>query len=176
MTASWLLGRTELETLFEELATELQVDGLRAEVLMVGGSWMLWYEMREATRDVDSAQTLSPEVAAAVARVAPRHDLDPDWLNDRAAPFMPLGFEVGTSTIVYEHAALVVRTPPASTIFLMKLYAGRAPDRDDLVKLWPVSRFSTPEEAVAAYERAYPHAPDDPHLIDFVAAISRAAG
>lgn len=175
MSPSWLLGRRELEALFEELATELEVGRLHAEILMVGGSWMLWYEMREATRDVDSAQRLSSDVAAAVARVAPRHDLDPDWLNDRAASFVPLGFDMATATIVYEHAALIVRTPPASTIFLMKLYAGRAPDHDDVVKLWPVSRFSTPEEAVAAYERAYPHAPDDPHLVAFVAEISRAS-
>ncbi len=71
MSAGWLLSRRELEALFDELATELDADGLFAEILMVGRPY--------------------------AARI---DDL------------------------------------------LMKLYAGRATDHDDLVKLRPGSALS----------------------------------
>jgi hypothetical protein len=57
----------------------------------------------------------------------------------------------------------------------MKLYAGRAPDYDDMVALWPSCTFATPEEVVQRFVTAYPHAPDDRYLANFVLDIARAA-
>lgn len=100
MTADGLLhgGRAELEVLFEELADELRAVGASLEILMVGGSWLLWFGERQATRDVDSASGISKEAADAVARVAGRHDLDADWVNSKAAPFLPSGFDPHSAT------------------------------------------------------------------------------
>ena len=95
MTGSLLHGgREELKRLFDEVAEEFNRLGITGEVLMVGGSWMLWFGLRDSTRDVDSARRLPTEAASAIAAVAGRHDLDPDWLNDTATAFLPFGFDI----------------------------------------------------------------------------------
>ena len=48
------------ELLFGELATELRMLGATADVVMVGGSWMLWQAQRSSTRDVDSDRSFEP--------------------------------------------------------------------------------------------------------------------
>ncbi len=169
-------GRDELTALFDELAEELAGFSVLVEVLMVGGSWLLWFGEREATRDVDSARPLSAEVAAAIARVAERHDIDPDWLNDKAVPFLPHNFDTAACTTVYQHDALVVQIPSAETIFLMKLHRAGAPDREDMITIWSRCAFTGPDEVVANFFEAYPHAPEDPHLGEYVAAIIDDAG
>ena len=55
----------------------------------------------------------------------------------------------------------------------MKMYAGRAVDRADLVRLWPHTGFASPAEAVRRYWDAYPHAPEDEYLEGFVREIVR---
>ena len=53
MTTSLLHGgRDELERLFDEVREEFSRLGITGEVLMVGGSWMLWFGLRDSTRDV----------------------------------------------------------------------------------------------------------------------------
>jgi len=58
-------------------------------------------------------------------------------------------------------------------MFLMKLMAARAADHDDLVTLWPLTGFASPDEAAAQMYAAFPAAPDDPHLAGYVAEIAR---
>jgi len=41
--------------------------------------------------------------------------------------------------------------------------------------LWPLCRFADVDEAVAAFWRAYPHAPADDHLDVYIADIARDA-
>lgn len=83
---------------------------------------------RHATRDVDSGLRFSPEAAAAIARVADRHDLDSDWVNSRAAPFLPTDFDHADISVQFEHGPLTVATPPPETVFLMKLDRASAQD------------------------------------------------
>ena len=54
--------RDELESIFEELARELDELGTAVDVVMVGGSWMLWHSQRAWTRDVDSARRFDADV------------------------------------------------------------------------------------------------------------------
>jgi hypothetical protein len=105
-----LRDRRQLEALFDELATELDRLGTSAEIVMVGGAWMLWYSQRASTRDVDSAQRFTADVTQAVERVASRHDLSPRWLNDNAAAYWPASASFDNCEVVYERAALTVRT------------------------------------------------------------------
>jgi hypothetical protein len=165
-------GRRELEVLFDELADELRSVGASLDILMVGGSWLLWFGERQATRDVDSASRISAEAAQAVARVAERHDIDADWVNAKAAAFLPHDFDPRSCTTIFERDLLTVRTPPPETIFLMKLNRAGLQDREDMVLLWKRCAFSDPAEVVERYAAAYPHAPDDPHLDDYVEAIA----
>ena len=133
-----LTDRDELEGLFDELAAELRRLGIRAEIVMVGGSWMLWHTERAATRDVDSGRRFDSDLTEAIDRVGTRHDLAEDWLNDHAAAFWPNGARYDECTVVYQHEHLIVRTPAPEVIFVMKLYRADPQDREDLISLWPM--------------------------------------
>lgn len=170
-----LEGRRDLEALFGELGRELSSDGTVAEVVLVGGSWLLWHQQRAATRDVDSAQRVNPAVAAAVRRVADRHGLAEDWLNDRAAMFWPADADLADCRVVYEAGGLTVKVPAPEVVFVMKLYRASPQDHEDMILLWPSCGFESPGAAAEAFWRAYPHAPEDPHLADYVSEIATAA-
>jgi len=58
----------------------------------------------------------------------------------------------------------------------MKLYAARAADRSDLIRLWPHAGFESVDTAVERYWDAYPHAPDDEHLNVYITDIAERAG
>ena len=45
----------------------------------------------------------------------------------------------------------------------------------DMVLLWPRCTFTSAAEAVALYWDAYPHAPDDEHLVVYVEQIAAEA-
>lgn len=66
---SWRLSST-----FDELNREMMALGTTAQVVMVGGAWMPWHSRRLSTRDVDSARKLDSDLAAAVEKIAERHD------------------------------------------------------------------------------------------------------
>ncbi|MEZ5143937.1 MAG: hypothetical protein R2726_15660 [Acidimicrobiales bacterium] len=91
MAHGLLTDRAELESLFDELAAELERLGTSAEIVVVGGSWMLWHAHRSSTRDVDSARRIAAEIVEAVDRVGARHVLSSAWLNDDAAGTRPQG-------------------------------------------------------------------------------------
>lgn len=176
MSTSGLLNdRNELESLFEELATELEGLGVSAEVVMVGGSWMLWHSQRVATQDVDSARRFTSDLADAIQRVANRHDLSDRWLNDNASPYWPANASFEDCEVVFERAALVVKTPPPDVIFVMKLYRSDPQDREDMVTIWPMCTFTSAEDAAQSFRDAYPHAPEDEHLVDHIRRIARDA-
>jgi hypothetical protein len=64
---------------------------------------------------------------------------------------------------------------PPNQVFLMKLYRIGAQDYEDLIKLWPLCGFASPAEAAARFTDAYPHAPDDPHLVSMIAEVAEAS-
>lgn len=169
-------NRSELEALFGEFANELAMLGLSTQVVMVGGAWMLWHAQRMSTRDIDSARTLDPGIETAVLKVAERHHLSSRWLNDSAAAFWPSSASYDDCEVVYQHPNLEVRTPDPEVIFVMKMYRADPQDREDLVSLWPLCRFSDSEDAAAAFRDAYPHAPEDKFLSDYVRDVADDAG
>ena len=173
MTSATPLGdRSDLEALFVELGRELLELGAVAEVVMVGGSWLLWHTQRAATRDVDSAKRLDGAVVDAARRVAAQHDLADDWLNDRAAMFWPADADFADCEVVLETGGLIVKVPHARVVFVMKLYRALPQDYEDMVLLWPSCGFVDPADAADAFGRAYPHAPDDEHLNDYIEGIA----
>lgn len=176
--SSWglLTDREQLESLFDELASELQRLGIAADIVMVGGSWMLWHSQRSATRDVDSARRFDTDLTEAIAVVGARHDMSKGWLNDAAAAYWPAGASFDECEIVHQRGTLVVRTPSSDVIFLMKLYRASPQDRDDMITIWPTCSFPTPDEAARAFRTSYPHAPEDEHLVDYIHDVAHDAG
>ncbi len=169
------LGGEDIKRYLHEVADELEGRGTQHVIVVVGGSLLAMHGLRGATRDVDSVTRLDAELVAAVAVVATRHDLAPRWLNDAAAAFMPGGFDETTCDVLVEHQRLLVLGAPLDQVFLMKLYASRELDRDDLVRLWPLCEFDSPAEAARRFEVAYPHVDPDEYLVEYITEISRAA-
>ena len=85
--AAPLRDRRVLQALFDEFGADLTETGAQAEIVMVGGSWLLWHTRRAATFDVDSGRRLDGRLVEAARRVSDRHDLARDWLNDHASGF-----------------------------------------------------------------------------------------
>jgi hypothetical protein len=54
----------------------------------------------------------------------------------------------------------------------MKLLAGRTPDHDDMIVLWPRCGFPSAKAAVDAYYAGYPFEEHDPHLVDYVQQVA----
>lgn len=78
-----LLGREQILAVLRDLADELDRQGVRAEVFLVGGAAMtLAYDTRRTTRDIDAVFEPKGTVYEAARRVAGRHGLPEDWLND----------------------------------------------------------------------------------------------
>jgi hypothetical protein len=163
----------QIAALVAEVAEQLPSGEHSHTIIVAGGSLMAWRGLRESTVDVDSVQRLDPELRAAVAEVAARHDLAPRWLNDNAAMFRPQTLTESTCDVLLDHPRLLVLGASYRAVFLMKLFAARAADYDDLVRLWPLCGFASAEQAAAEMYAAFPSAPDDPHLDEFVAEIAR---
>ena len=162
-----------------EVADRLGLDGPEHTVIVVGGSLLALRDLRDlrqTTLDIDSVRRLDSELKTAVVAVAAEHGLAPRWLNDNAAMFKPATLRDGDCHLELRRGRLLVLGAPLDQVFLMKLYAGRAPDLDDLVNLWPHCGFASAQAAVDAFDAGYPHLDHDPHLIDHVAMIAAAAG
>jgi len=141
------------------------------ELLIAGGSALALDGLRDATRAVDSLTRLSAQDLSDVAAVAEKRGLPPQWLNDSSAMFLPAGVVGAAWPVALEMASLVVRVAPTDVFFVMKAYAFRVVDRADLRLLWPLTSFSTPDEAARAIQDAYPHEEPDPHLATTLATL-----
>ncbi len=169
------LSGDEIRGYLAEVAEELGADGPTRTVILVGGALLALRGFRDATHDVDTTRVLDAEIAEAVAAVAERHDLAPAWLNANAAPFLPATFDESECEMLFEASRLRVLGAPLDQIFVMKLYAGRAQDREDMISIWSHTGFTRAEAAAAVFWAAYPHSPADEFLVDFITEIAQEA-
>ncbi len=167
-------GRT-IRELLGEVADRLPPAGPQHVVVLAGGSLLAWRGLRESTRDVDSLRPLSAELAQAADEVGAAHGLGVGWLNARAAVFSPVTLGVEDCAILLDRPRLQVLGAPLDQVFLMKLYAARDRDLDDLRALWPLTGFGSPQQAAKQFWQAYPHAPEDPYLATFIASVAETA-
>lgn len=161
------LDASDITALLAEVASELP-DAPRRRIVVVGGALLALHGLREATRDVDSTTAVDDELRDAVGRVAARHGLAPAWLNDRARPFLPATLDEADCEVLLDRPGLTVLGAPLDQVFLMKLFASRAADVDDVEVLWEHCSYESPEEAAAAFHAAYPHLEVDEHLADHI--------
>ena len=164
------LDAAHIKQYLTEVADTLDDDQQRT-LIIVGGALLAWYGLRDSTHDVDSVERIDTVLKSAVIRVAQRHDLAPAWRNDSAAAFIPWTFKSDECEMLLEHPKLVVLGMPWNQLFLMKLFASRAADTDDIEAIWPHCSFGSADAAVAAFYQAYPHAPHDEYLADHITRI-----
>ena len=177
MTEGFLFDRAVIDAGLLRLDEVLVERSLpRQRLVVVGGSYLALADLRHATRDIDTITRITDAIRLAIDAVASELGFPEGWLNDRAAAFAPIGLVEKSCSSAFEGTSLTVLLPSPDWVFLMKLFAGRAVDRSDLIRLWPIAGFSSPEEAVERYKDAYPHAPEDEYLVEYVADIAARAG
>lgn len=84
-----LLDGDRIRAHLAEAAAALPAGCPQHRLVLVGGSLLAWYGLRDSTRDVDSVVAIDAILRSAVEMVAARHGLAPRWLNDHARPFAP---------------------------------------------------------------------------------------
>lgn len=151
-----MLGRDQIIELLEELGRELEEVGARGELFLVGGAAMaLAYNTRRATRDLDGVFEPKAIVYAAAARVAERHGLPADWLNDGVNGF--LHGDDPNATVLFDSPGLRVRVASPRYLFVMKAAAARIErDSDDLRELYRLSGFASVGEALDHIDLVHP--------------------
>ncbi len=172
------LDRDDIITGLRELISELRAASEVAGIRLVGGAALaLRYFDRGTTQDLDSLHVRPGSdvaVAAAVARVARRHDWDPAWLNfevTKADALPTLGRAVEWESI-YDQDGIIIQVASQEALLAMKLRANR-PGRDtrDIRLLLGLCQITTLEEAQDFYEDFYPGDGLTPRAISMVAAI-----
>lgn len=149
------LTRDDIRALFDELNSELDRAGERADIFLVGGAAIaLAYDARRATRDLDAAFRPTTVVRDAARAVAARHDLAEDWLNDAVRGFLP-GPDPGAQRY-YAGSALNVDVASARYLLAMKLFASRVEtDADDIAFLYRQVGFTTVAQGLDLVSAAY---------------------
>ena len=106
---------------------------------------------RTTNKDVDAVIASDPKpMREAVARVAQRHALPADWLNDAVKGFI---YKQPPTRLWAEYPGLRVYVPGTDYIFAMKADAARPEDRNDLLKLRDALGLRSAEEAMRIVER-----------------------
>ena len=170
------LDRGKLIELFEDLAEHLRERGVRGHIYIVGGAaMMLAFGRSRTTRDVDAyvrnQGAEHADVMEAVRRVAGKHRLPEDWLNELATMFMPSG-EAGEdrrAPVLFDSPHLVVTGASAEHMLAMKLQAGREADLDDIDMLLAHLQIATSEAALAIHDRLFPTTPASDRARDHLA-------
>ena len=144
-----------------ELAGE---DGIRLEVSLYGGTvFLLAYESREATRDVDGLLHPREEGEKMIAQVAREMDLPEDWLNGNVAQFVsPKGETKRRLVDIENETGLILHVPTARYLLAMKALACRRPigayqgDVDDLRFLLQKMKIKSVDEIQEVVDSYYP--------------------
>ncbi len=125
-----LLTRGQVTALLQELGAELDRQGVKAQLFIVGGAAMaLAFNSRRMTRDVDGVFEPKAVVYEAARQVAARYSGLPDvWLNDAVKGLLP-GPDPD-ARVILEAPGIAVSVPSARYLLALKVQAART-DRDD---------------------------------------------
>lgn len=167
------MNADEIRSNLEALAQELGATGNEVSVVIVGGALMAFRNLRESTIDIDTVSSINPELRKAIKRVAVSRELPEHWLNQSAMAFVPNTLNEGEQHIVLKRGRLIVLGVSNEVLFLMKLNSNRRRDHDDLLRIWPTTKYKTADEVLNAYNTAYPMAIEDPYLLTWISDVIR---
>lgn len=147
------LSRDQILELLRELGDDLNRQGLRAELFIVGGAAMaLAFNTRRTTRDIDGVYEPKREVYEAATRVGARHGLPEGWLNDAVKGLLP-GPDPNQREIL-SAPGVRVSVPSGEYLLALKVAAARVDrDADDIRHLAKAVGARTADEVLAITER-----------------------
>ncbi|TVP79238.1 MAG: hypothetical protein EA353_06545 [Puniceicoccaceae bacterium] len=148
----------------ERLGAQAGLDGIRLEVSIYGGAaFLLAYNSREGTKDIDAIFHPREAGERLVAQVARELDLPDDWLNSDVSQFISPKVEAKRRLAEIEAlTGLIVHVPSAEYLLAMKALACRRPiggyrgDVDDLSFLIKKMEIRSLEPIQEAIDRFYP--------------------
>lgn len=145
----------EIRTYLSELNDELCLMDVKGEVSIYGGAVMcLVYDARPATKDVDAVFRPTIEMRQAIRRIAERHNLQPDWLNDGVKGYLV----EHQQRILIDQPYLKVFVPEPDYLLAMKTLSARADtyDQTDVKLLIGILKLKAADEVFAIVEKYYP--------------------
>ncbi|MBT2518198.1 hypothetical protein J7E29_12180 [Streptomyces sp. ISL-90] len=153
-----LFDRDLLEESLRQLVARLRESGTRSGIRVGGAAIALRYFERDSTVDIDAHFIGSTDAVEAAARaIARANDWPDDWLNNKAAGFIP---EYGATPVqwvtLHDDGEVVIEVASPEALLAMKLKANR-PGRDDTdaAKLMAICGIATLAEAEELYEEYY---------------------
>ena len=151
----------QLPALFRELDAELASEILDTpcRIVIAGGAAIALRVPSRVTGDVDVVSDGMPAaVRRAAERVASRHGLRPDWIND-AAKLKTVAVAADPEP-VFEGARLVVESAGPRYLLAMKLVSARPVDKADCVALVKELGIDHVDELLGLIEEAVPWKPN----------------
>lgn len=150
----------EMTAALHALGDALEAEGTTGRIFLVGGAVMvLAFQTRESSDDLDAAVVPNEAVLRVARAVGRRRGLQPDWLSEAAAIFIPIAKEPDwqpTGT----YGTLEVLRADEATMLAMKLRASRGlRDRGDIELLVQRCGLTTKDEVLALYEEYFPEDP-----------------
>lgn len=158
------MNRETILQALEQLGSLAQAEDIRLEVSIYGGAaFVLAYNSREATKDIDALFHPKEIGEKLVAQVARDLDLPEDWLNSNVSQFVSPKTESKRRLSEIESATgLIVHVPTAEYLLAMKAMACRRPigayrgDLDDLSFLIRKMGIRSLDQIQQAMDRFYP--------------------
>ncbi len=143
------MNRVEIETYLQALGHELYSRGVTGKILLLGGAFMM-FEVgnRNSTNDIDAYIASDYQLMyKAIAVVAQKANLSPDWLNDNVAIVVHQVRPPKSQRLWKQFVGLQVYIPSLEYVFALKLHAGRIKDDDDIKALAMKLNIQTSDQA-----------------------------
>lgn len=149
------MERGEIIDALTALASELDRDGISAEMYVVGGAAIaLAFDERRATRDIDAVFEPKERVYEAAAAVAQERGLPAGWLNDAVKGFLS-GPDPAASPVLDLPGLRCLAASP-EILLALKVLAHRAGEDEGDVRLLATELgLERAEQVLEVAERTY---------------------
>lgn len=131
------LNPSKIERSLTALGNELKKLKIVGELIICGGAVMLLeYNSRNTTKDIDGIYSPSTEMKELIRKIAHKHELPEDWLNDSVKYSKSYIRDLRTNSKFHRrYGNLVVYKADIEQMIAMKLVAFRLGQSHDLIDL-----------------------------------------
>ncbi len=154
----------EIKQYLSELNDELSAINVKGEVCLYGGSVMcIAFNARPATKDVDAVFEPVCVIGQAANRIAERHNLAVDWLNNGVKMFLV----EHEKRVLFDMSHLKVFIPESDYLLAMKVLAARADtmDLEDIDFLIDKLKLQSIRQVLEIVKNYYPHKQIKPETV-----------